>query len=145
MGMTMVEKTLAKAIGRNAVKVGDVVEPKVDLAMSHENGALVLNQFLEIYKDTGLEAKIWDPSKLAIIFDHRVPAESSKTATNQKLLRDFVAERGIHREILLLHSSGRQPAPSSRRDLTNHFARSPAWKQRGVAGHTRQSWIDLLA
>jgi homoaconitate hydratase family protein len=95
MGMTMVEKILARATGQAAVKAGDVVEPKVDLAMSHENGALVLNQFLEIYKDTGLEAKVWDPSKIAIIFDHRVPAESSKTATNQKKVRDFVGKQGI--------------------------------------------------
>ncbi len=30
-----------------------------------------------------------------IIFDHRVPAESSKTATNQKKIREFVAKQGI--------------------------------------------------
>ena len=95
MGMTMVEKILARASGQAAVKAGDMVEPKVDLAMSHENGALVLNQFLEIYMGTGLEAKIWDPSKIAIIFDHRVPAESSKTATNQKKIREFVGVQGI--------------------------------------------------
>jgi 3-isopropylmalate/(R)-2-methylmalate dehydratase large subunit len=97
MGMTMVEKILARASGQDAVKVGDVVEPKVDLAMSHENGALVLNQFLEIYKGTGLEARVWDPSKIAIIFDHRVPAESAKTATNQRKVRDFVVAQGITR------------------------------------------------
>ncbi len=95
MGMTMVEKILAKATGQSAVKAGDVVEPRVDLAMSHENGALVINQFNEIYKGTGLEAKVWDPTKIAIIFDHRVPAESSKTAANQKKIRDFVAKQGI--------------------------------------------------
>src|SRR5574342_1301085 len=95
MGMTMVEKILARASGQAAVKVGDVVEPRVDLAMSHENAALVLNQFLEIYKDTGLEARVWDPSKIAIIFDHRIPAESAKTATNQKKVREFVGAQGI--------------------------------------------------
>ena len=94
MGMTMVEKILARATGQAAVKAGDVVEPRVDLAMSHENAALVLNQFQEIYKDTGLQAKIWDPDKVAIIFDHRVPAESAKTATNQKKVREFVARAG---------------------------------------------------
>jgi len=97
MGMTMVEKILAKATNQVAVKAGDVLEPKVDMAMSHENGALVINQFKEIYQDTGLEAKVWDPSKIAIIFDHRVPAESSKTAGNQKKIRDFVAKQGIVR------------------------------------------------
>jgi 3-isopropylmalate/(R)-2-methylmalate dehydratase large subunit len=95
MGMTMVEKILARATGQAAVKAGEVVEPNVDLAMSHENAALVLNQFLEIYKGTGLEAKVWDPAKIAIIFDHRVPAESSKTATNQKKVREFVGAQGI--------------------------------------------------
>jgi 3-isopropylmalate/(R)-2-methylmalate dehydratase large subunit len=97
MGMTMVEKILAKATNQAAVKAGDVLEPKVDMAMSHENGALVINQFKEIYQDTGLEAKVWDPGKIAIIFDHRVPAESSKTASNQKKIRDFVADQGIAR------------------------------------------------
>jgi 3-isopropylmalate/(R)-2-methylmalate dehydratase large subunit len=97
MGMTIVEKILARATGRASVGVGDVVEPAVDLAMSHENGALVINQFNEVYKGTGLEARVWDPARIAIIFDHRVPAESSKTATNQKKIRDFVAKQGIAR------------------------------------------------
>lgn len=95
MGMTMVEKILARAAGLGAVRAGEVVEPQVDLAMSHENGALVLNQFLEIYRDTGLPARVWDPDRIAIIFDHRVPAESAKTATNQKLVREFVERQGI--------------------------------------------------
>ena len=95
MGMTIVEKILARATGQKTVKAGDVLEPAVDLAMSHENGALVINQFNEVYKDTGLEAKVWDPSKITIIFDHRVPAESSKTATNQKKIRNFVEAQGI--------------------------------------------------
>jgi 3-isopropylmalate/(R)-2-methylmalate dehydratase large subunit len=95
MGMTTVEKILARAGGLAAVKAGVVLEPMVDLAMSHENGALVINQFFEIYKNTGLEARVWDPSKITIIFDHRVPAESSKTATNQKKIREFIAQQGI--------------------------------------------------
>jgi 3-isopropylmalate/(R)-2-methylmalate dehydratase large subunit len=95
MGMTVVEQILARASGQAAVKAGDVVEPSVDLAMSHENAALVINQFLEVYKETGLEPRVWDPSHVAIIFDHRVPAESAKTATNQKKVREFVARHTI--------------------------------------------------
>ncbi len=97
MGMTVVEKILARASGRGAVRAGDVVEPRVDLAMSHENAALVLNQFHAVFLGTDLEPKIWDPSKIAIIFDHRVPAESPKTASNQKKVREFVAKHGITR------------------------------------------------
>ena len=95
MGMTMVEKILAKRSGKRRVRVGDVLEPRVDLAMSHENGSLVITQFKEIFKDTGLDPAPWDPSRIAIIFDHRVPAESSKTATNQKRTREFVLDKGI--------------------------------------------------
>ena len=93
--MTVVEKILARAAGLPSVRTGDVVEPKVDLAMSHENAALVINQFLEIYRDTPLRPKIWDPQRVAVIFDHRVPAESPKTASNQKRVREFVSAQGV--------------------------------------------------
>ncbi|MBM3908514.1 MAG: 3-isopropylmalate dehydratase large subunit [Gemmatimonadetes bacterium] len=95
MGMTVAEKILARAAGLASVSAGDVVEPKVDLAMSHENAALVINQFLEVFQRTGLTPTVWEPSRIAIIFDHRVPAESPKTATNQKKIREFVAANGI--------------------------------------------------
>jgi 3-isopropylmalate/(R)-2-methylmalate dehydratase large subunit len=95
MAMTVAEKILARASGVPSVKAGDVVEPKIDLAMSHENAALVINQFLEVYQGTSLVPKIWDPSRVSIIFDHRVPAESPKTATNQKKVREFVLGQEI--------------------------------------------------
>jgi 3-isopropylmalate/(R)-2-methylmalate dehydratase large subunit len=97
MGMTVAEKILARASGLPRAAAGDVVEPRVDLAMSHENAALVINQFLEIYRGLPREARVWDPARVAIVFDHRVPAESSKTATNQKRVREFVARHAIHR------------------------------------------------
>jgi 3-isopropylmalate/(R)-2-methylmalate dehydratase large subunit len=95
--MTMVETILARAAGRDRVQPGDVVEPAVDLAMSHENAALVINRFLEVFEGTGRAPRIWDPSKVVVVFDHRVPAESSKTATNQRRVREFVAANGIER------------------------------------------------
>lgn len=95
MGQTVVQKILAKASGREKVEVGEIVEPKVSLAMSHENGALVINQFNEIFNGTGKTAKVWDSDRIALIFDHRVPAESSKTATNQMKIRQFVKAQGI--------------------------------------------------
>jgi 3-isopropylmalate/(R)-2-methylmalate dehydratase large subunit len=97
MGMTYIEKLLARACGRPGVSVGEVLEPPVDLAMSHENAALVINQFHEIFRDTGRTPRVWDPERIAIVFDHRVPAESPKTATNQKKVREFVAQQGIRR------------------------------------------------
>jgi 3-isopropylmalate/(R)-2-methylmalate dehydratase large subunit len=93
--MTVAEKILARAAGLSRVAAGEVVEPAVDLAMSHENSALVINQLEQIFAGTGLETRVWDPSKIAIIFDHRVPAETAKTATNQKKIREFVTVQGI--------------------------------------------------
>lgn len=97
MGMTVVEKILARASGGGDTAAGDVVEPAVDLAMSHENAALVINQFLEIYEGTPLAPRIWNPDRVAVIFDHRVPAESSKTASNQKKVREFVAAQTVRK------------------------------------------------
>lgn len=97
MGMTYTQKLLARACGREHVDVGDILELPVDLAMSHENAALVINQFNDIFAGTGLQPKVWDPERIAIIFDHRVPAESSKTATNQKKIREFVAQQDIEK------------------------------------------------
>lgn len=95
--MTIAQKILARASGRRAVAVGDVVEPAVDLAMSHENAALVINQFAGMFEGTGREMRVWDPERIAIVFDHRVPAESAKTASNQKKVREFVASQRITR------------------------------------------------
>jgi 3-isopropylmalate/(R)-2-methylmalate dehydratase large subunit len=97
MGMTYVQKLLARSIHRPQAAVGDVLEPDVDLAMSHENAALVINQFAEIFKGTNREPKVWNPDRIAIIFDHRVPAESSKTASNQGRVREFTAKQGIRK------------------------------------------------
>ena len=90
MGMTLAEKILARASGRDRVIPDEIVIARVDLAMSHENADLVRKSFLEI----GVE-RVWDPSKIVIIFDHRVPAESEKTATTHKAVREFVAAQGI--------------------------------------------------
>ena len=88
--MTLAEKMLARASGRERVWPDQVVVARVDLAMSHENADLVRKSFLEI----GL-ARVWDPSKIVIVFDHRIPAESERTATTQKAVREFVAAQGI--------------------------------------------------
>ncbi|PWU03072.1 MAG: 3-isopropylmalate dehydratase large subunit [Terriglobia bacterium] len=90
MNMTLAEKILARASGRASVVPDEIVVAGVDLAMSHENADLARKSFLEI----GV-ARVWDPSKIVIIFDHRVPAESEKTATTHKAIREFVAAQGI--------------------------------------------------
>jgi len=90
MAMTLAEKILARASGRDTVAPDEIVVARVDLAMSHENADLVRKSFLEIGAP-----KVWDPSKIVLIFDHRIPAESEKTATTHKAVREFAAAQGI--------------------------------------------------
>ncbi len=90
MGMTLAEKILARASGRAQVVPDEIVVASVDLAMSHENADLVRKSFREI----GVQ-RVWDPGRIVIIFDHRVPAESEKTATTHKAIREFVADQKI--------------------------------------------------
>jgi 3-isopropylmalate/(R)-2-methylmalate dehydratase large subunit len=84
--MTFTQRVLSRASGRN-VSTGDIVQAKVDLAMSHENSALVLSSFREI----GAE-RIWDPSKVVILFDHRIPANTIKTAESHREVRGFARQ-----------------------------------------------------
>src|SRR5215469_11518438 len=88
--MTLAEKILARASGQDYVVPDQVVVARVDLAMSHENADLVRKSFLEI----GVR-RVWDPTRIVIIFDHRVPAESERTAATHKAIREFVAAQGI--------------------------------------------------
>ncbi len=90
MPMNIAEKILARASGRIEVSPGDIVDARVDLAMSHDNAVLVAKTFREI----GLE-RVWDPEKIVILFDHRVPAESVETAKGHREVRRFVEEQGI--------------------------------------------------
>jgi 3-isopropylmalate/(R)-2-methylmalate dehydratase large subunit len=88
--MTLAEKILARASGRESVAPDQIVVASVDLALSHENADLVRKSFREI----GV-ARVWDPDRIVIILDHRIPAESEKTAATHKAIREFVADQGI--------------------------------------------------
>jgi 3-isopropylmalate/(R)-2-methylmalate dehydratase large subunit len=88
--MTLAEKILARAAGIEEVKPQEVVTARVDVAMSHENADVVLRAFREIGVD-----RVWDPERIVILFDHRVPAESEKTAATHQRIRQFVSQQGI--------------------------------------------------
>jgi len=87
--VTFAEEILAKVSGEK-VEAGDIVDASVDIAMSHDNAALVIKKFEEI----GVK-KVWDVNKIVIILDHRVPANTIKTAEAHKKIRDFVRKQGI--------------------------------------------------
>jgi len=87
--MTFAQKVLSRASGKEAFP-GDIVTAKIDLAMSHENAALVLNSFKEI----GAK-KVWDPERIVLLFDHRIPANTTKTAEGHRSVRNFVRKEGL--------------------------------------------------
>jgi 3-isopropylmalate/(R)-2-methylmalate dehydratase large subunit len=82
--MTFAEKVLSRASGRQA-SPGDIVNARIDMAMSHENSLLVMKAFREMGA-----SKIWDKNKVTILFDHRIPANTVKTAEGHKTIREFV-------------------------------------------------------
>lgn len=90
MGKTISEKILRRASSEPEVEPGDIVEANVDVAMSHDNAALVSKHFRTI----GVE-KVWDPEKIVILLDHRVPANTAQTAAGHKAIREFVKEQNL--------------------------------------------------
>jgi 3-isopropylmalate/(R)-2-methylmalate dehydratase large subunit len=89
MGMTIVEKIFARASGREHVSAGDLVVVDVDLAV------MIDMSFLAAERRRIL--KVHDPDKIAVIFDHMVPAADQWAATAQACGRDFVQRFGIKR------------------------------------------------
>ena len=92
--MTIIEKILARASGRNRVSPNEYVTAQIDVAMMPENFRLLMT----ILDKGGIREenfKVWDPDKLIVILDHRVPPYSVETAENQKLSREFAKRLGV--------------------------------------------------
>lgn len=89
---TFAQKALARAAGMESVEVGEVVDVRPDVVLSHDNTAAIR----EIWRQFGQE-KVVIPEKLAITLDHAVPAPTTRHAQNHAEIRAFVAEQGIRR------------------------------------------------
>jgi 3-isopropylmalate/(R)-2-methylmalate dehydratase large subunit len=91
MAMTISEKILAKASGKKRVEPGEIVEAKIDVALTHD----VLGwPSAEEFKKIGLK-KVWSPEKIVVILDHFVPNKDMESAELCRKLREFVKEQGI--------------------------------------------------
>ena len=90
MGSTIAQKILARASGEEGVNIGQIVSARVDRAMSHENAKLVSQVFTEL----GV-ANVWDPDRIVLLFDHRIPANNIKTASAHKDVREFAASMDL--------------------------------------------------
>ncbi len=91
-GLTLSEKIFSRAAKKTA-RAGEFVMAEIDRAMIHDiTGPLAVKGFYEI---AGGDAKVWDPSRIVILFDHQVPADSLKAAENHIMLRKFANEQRI--------------------------------------------------
>src|SRR5258705_1760714 len=88
MGMTIIEKILARKAGLESVSVGDTVVVDVDMTV------LVDLQSATMWIPP---LRIHNPDKLAIVMDHAVPAPTIKDAAGGSHARTFAADFGIKR------------------------------------------------
>jgi len=96
MGMTIIEKILARASGAKKVSPGDLVVVDVDTAVFIDNAFLPAS-WREVLK-------VADPGKIVVIFDHRAPASDRVSALSHVTGRAFVKRVGIER----FHDVGRE-------------------------------------
>lgn len=89
--MTITEKILARSCGREAVKAGEFINARLDLALANDITApLAINEF----EAAGLE-KVWDPERVVFVCDHFVPNKDIKSAEQAKRVRDFARRQGL--------------------------------------------------
>jgi 3-isopropylmalate/(R)-2-methylmalate dehydratase large subunit len=91
MAMTLAEKIVAKAAGRDRVTPGEIVTCAVDLAMIHDSGGP--RRVEPILKRFGVS--LWDPAKVVLISDHYVPATDDETRRIGDITRRFAAQHPL--------------------------------------------------
>ena len=96
--MNITEKILSNKAGHE-VTPGEIIEVDVDLAMSHDGTSPPAIKTFE-----KIANKVWNPDKIAIVFDHNIPANTIGSAEFQKVARNFAKEQGITK--LYTHGEG---------------------------------------
>ena len=92
MGMTIAEKIIAGAAGRQEVRAGEIVWADVDRAMMDD----ILGPRVEIAERMReLNVPVWDPDKVVIIADHYTPPANAKQAALVKFTQEWAQEYGI--------------------------------------------------
>ena len=70
MGATIIEKIIARNIGADSVKPGQIVTVNVDRVMIHD---IFIPFVADKFEEMGF-TKLWDADKVVLIYDHLVPA-----------------------------------------------------------------------
>jgi len=82
MGMTITEKILAKAAGKNTVKAGDLVDANIDVVMCHD---VTTPPAITMLAEKGID-KVFNSEKIVVTPDHFQPAKDIKSAELHKRL-----------------------------------------------------------
>ncbi len=90
MSQTFAQKALARAAGLPHAAIGQIVDARPDIVLSHDNTAAIARLFRSLGRD-----RVRYPERLAITLDHAVPAPTAEHAQNHAEVRRFVAEQGI--------------------------------------------------
>jgi 3-isopropylmalate/(R)-2-methylmalate dehydratase large subunit len=92
--MTMTEKILARASGKDHVAPGENVWVNVDVLMTHDVcGPGTIGVFKKHFG--GDAAKVWDREKVVIIPDHYIFTKDAMANRNVDVLRQFVKEQNL--------------------------------------------------
>lgn len=88
--MTITEKNMARHAGLTSVKPGQIIECKLDAVLMND---ITFPPALREFKKIG--KPVFDKDKLYLIPDHFTPNKDIVSATQSKVMRDFVKEQGI--------------------------------------------------
>ncbi|AEG58659.1 3-isopropylmalate dehydratase large subunit [Desulforamulus ruminis] len=91
MPMTITEKILAAAAGKDYVKPGELINAKVDLVLANDITAPVA---IKEFEKIGLPG-VWDKERVALVPDHFVPNKDIKSAEQAKMVRDFAHKQEL--------------------------------------------------
>jgi 3-isopropylmalate/(R)-2-methylmalate dehydratase large subunit len=91
MGMTLAERILATAAGRDEVEAGEFVVADIDLALLHD---IFAAQVFDMLGEVGID-RIFDADKTVVVIDHLVPAPTVEAAALHQRIREHVARLGI--------------------------------------------------
>ncbi len=90
-GKTLAEKIISAHVENGDVKVGELVQVKVDFAFGNDITAPIA---IKIFREAGAK-RVFDPYRVALIPDHFTPNKDIASAGQVKLLRDFAREHGL--------------------------------------------------
>jgi len=91
MGMTITEKILAKAAGKDSVAPGDLINANVDVMMCHD---VTTPPAISMLADKGIDG-VFDPDRIVVTPDHFQPAKDIKSAQLLKRLDTWAKKNKI--------------------------------------------------